>query len=310
MVIKRIGTGWGPLKAGRVASAISAAGFTLIELLVVIAVIAILAALLLPVLSQAKQKADTAVCQSNLHQWAVALNLYLEDFKVYPPFSMSDDLEGREPRKWYARLQRYTWVVWGSWEPEWPTTPKPTGIQVCPSYARLPGEFDDDSGSYGYNNAGFNPPLGRELGLGGVVLDPQTYDAAHPAPKDFHLVPDSAVRQPSDLLAIADSFLNDESGFVQYGGCEGDLELTGWAARQPAVLAMMGYTNAASLTQPWEQGDLKWLSRRHRGRWNAAFCDAHVEGLRTVQLFGYHQDNVLKRWNRDDLPHRENVPWP
>src|SRR5215831_10482308 len=62
-------------------------GFTLIELLVVIAIIAILAALLLPALSRAKASAKRVHCASNLHQIGVALHLYVEDFKRYPPFN-------------------------------------------------------------------------------------------------------------------------------------------------------------------------------------------------------------------------------
>ena len=54
-------------------------GFTLIELLVVIAIIAILAALLLPVLSTAKQKGQRAACFSNLRQVALSARLYMDD---------------------------------------------------------------------------------------------------------------------------------------------------------------------------------------------------------------------------------------
>jgi prepilin-type N-terminal cleavage/methylation domain-containing protein len=54
-------------------------GFTLIELLVVIAVIAILAALLLPVISSAKKRAQRTTCLNNLRQINFGTRMYSDD---------------------------------------------------------------------------------------------------------------------------------------------------------------------------------------------------------------------------------------
>jgi prepilin-type N-terminal cleavage/methylation domain-containing protein/prepilin-type processing-associated H-X9-DG protein len=61
-------------------------GFTLVELLIVLAIIGVLAAILLPVLSSAREGARRATCASNLKQIGQAMQMYANDNSRRYPF--------------------------------------------------------------------------------------------------------------------------------------------------------------------------------------------------------------------------------
>jgi prepilin-type N-terminal cleavage/methylation domain-containing protein/prepilin-type processing-associated H-X9-DG protein len=105
-------------------------GFTLIELLVVIAIIAILAAILFPVFAQAREKARSASCQSNLKQLGNAVAMYIQDYDEAYPLNDGENssakyytqpADSRSPASaprysvWTSSLEPYikSWAVYG-----------------------------------------------------------------------------------------------------------------------------------------------------------------------------------------------------
>ena len=192
-----------PVRSGfRDGGAKARRAFTLIELLVVIAVIMILAALLLPALSRTKLAAQSAVCKANLRQYGQALRMYLNDFGFYPPGPTTETLTAGP--FWYQLMQPYTGSAWQTWDLQHGAPASSvTGLHVCPSYARLGGDFQATQGAYAYNGS----TLGAVSMLTNAPGDGGGFETL------YGRVRESDVACPTELPAFFDSHLVDEMPF-------------------------------------------------------------------------------------------------
>jgi prepilin-type N-terminal cleavage/methylation domain-containing protein/prepilin-type processing-associated H-X9-DG protein len=246
-------------------------GFTLIELLVVIALITLLASILLPALARAKASAKSARCRSNLRQLILALGLYVDDSEAKYPHAMVYGPVPNSPNSqfsWMDALRPYTASDWTNDVYHCPANQNAT----TPEYQLFDGLVQvSPVGSYGYNGVGTSlhtVPTGEAYpspGLGGHLFLGAPEQQSDP-------IPEAAVLAPADMIAFGDS---PDGWFI--------------LTADPKAIYPFG-TEFTALV--------------HRTGANTAFCDGHVDFLKSRDLY-VGTDTVLRRWNHDHEPHPE-----
>jgi prepilin-type N-terminal cleavage/methylation domain-containing protein/prepilin-type processing-associated H-X9-DG protein len=231
-------------------------GFTLIELLVVIAIIAILASILMPVFAQARGKARSASCQSNLKQLGLAWIMYAQDYDEAFPFSaMRDapcpwDPSSTCQRYWQQMVEPY--VKRGNSETAFFGGNERGGnVFVCPDYL-FPAPDVDEAGNPG--------------GWGGGAADGVPASGRWP------------LSSYAPNIAITSAWWSYGQPWAGDTGQPGFLSTIG----EPASIIMLA-PNHDCCIETWGGGGANNWTRaavRHQRGANYAMCDGHVKWWR------------------------------
>jgi prepilin-type N-terminal cleavage/methylation domain-containing protein/prepilin-type processing-associated H-X9-DG protein len=252
--------------------------FTLVELLVVIGIIAILVGILMPSLSKARAQAAETKCQSNLRQWMIGLQMYVNQSKGALPRTGDDGDRATEPvGVWDSP------ALWFNALPPLVSSKPYSELQDLYTMTglRLPIEGD--------NSLFVCPSTSMALRAQGDASDAVTSDGYF---QHYGIQPGTAntvERRKSFICYVVNSKMDDRTSGVDD---ERNMKITQLrpAAKVPVFVEKRmqpgelkkTFNRAKSLG--YLKADWQRFTGRHREGGFLAFADGHVEHFREAEL--------------------------